>query len=287
MAARRTQTVRQLRLGAELRRLREHRGLTGDDVATTLAWSTAKISRIETAKSSAQLGDVRKLLALYEINGDRQGELLALASDALRRGWWMDYTDLPSNHAEFIAMEDEADSQLQWETSVIPGLLQSERYARTIIEYWNSIATVPPGAIERIVKVRLLRQRVLARQNPMALSVVLDESVLLRKYGDRSIMREQMDQILKFTEQDNVELRVLRLGGPHSLVAESFTLLAFSQVHDIAFPDIVHTEGLMANRFEDEQDTYQYRLAHQSFVADALGVEESRDLIVKVAREVW
>lgn len=289
MAAPRTQTVRQRRLGAELRRLREQSNLTGDDVAAELAWSAAKVSRIETAKSSAALGDVSKLLALYGINGTRYGELMALAEDARRLGWWKDFNDLnpDSDYAEFIGMEDEADTALQWETATIPGLLQSEAYARAIIEGWNTISMPPPSEIDNIIKVRIRRQMVLTRPNPLTLQIVLDESALLRRYGTAEIMRAQMLQLLEYTELDNVQLRVLPLNGPHPIVAEPFILLQFAQVHDVTFPDIVHTEGLMASHVDNELYTHRFRLAYETLVSHALTVQQSRKLIFSAARDVW
>ncbi|GAB3657340.1 helix-turn-helix transcriptional regulator [Actinocorallia lasiicapitis] len=287
MAAPRTQTIRQRRLGTELRKLREDSGLTGETVAARFSWSTAKVSRLETAKTSATVADVDLLLQLYEVGGGRRRELLALAHDARERGWWMDLPGVDPEYSEFIAMEDEADAQLLWETAVIPGLLQTENYAKAIIGFWNALTSKPPAELQRLVDIRMRRQHVLIRPVPQRLTCVLDESVLLRRHATPAIMREQLLHLVKLSQEPTIDLRVLRLNGPQPLVAEPFMLLEFRDVHDVTFPDIVHTEGLTANHRENERDVHKYRRAFEQLSAAALSVEGSRLLIERIARETW
>ncbi|ACY99797.1 MULTISPECIES: helix-turn-helix domain-containing protein [Thermomonospora] len=288
MATSRTPTVRQRRLGAELRRLREERNLTGDGVAETLGWSPSKVSRIENARIGARVSDVRLMLELYQVDPAHQREVLALAEEAGQRGWWAQYPDLPPEYAAFIALEDEADAALQCESQVIPGLLQTEEYARHVIQGWNAIATLPPQALERRVEVRMRRQRLLTRPNPLRLSVVLDESVLLRRVGDRSTMYAQLNRLLELAALPNVDLRVLPLDGPHQpIVGESFILLEFSPAYDVTFPDVVHTESLTATQSQHESVTHSYRLAWDSLAHQTLGSEESLERIFQIARERW
>ncbi|MGP4024721.1 helix-turn-helix domain-containing protein [Actinomadura sp. 3N407] len=286
MSTSRGPSVRQRRLAAELRRLRERKGLTGDEVADRLTWSTAKVSRIENARTGAKISDVRRLLDLYEIDDARREDLISLAHDAAQRGWWEEYRDLPSELADFIALESEATAVREWGSTVFPGLLQTESYARHVIGGWSDLATLPPQELERRLDVRMRRRELLQRAHPLELSVVLDEAVLKRRIGDQKVMREQLEHLCRMTELPHVTVQILPLGVAHSVLAESFILLEFSPVHDIVFPDIVHTESLTISHFADETVTYMYRLAYTSLAAQALDATESRRRITE-ARDAW
>ncbi|WP_131743287.1 helix-turn-helix domain-containing protein [Actinomadura roseirufa] len=286
MSTSRGPSVRQRRLAAELRRLRERKALTGDEVAERLTWSTAKVSRIENARTGAKISDVHRLLDLYEIDGTRRDDLISLAHDAAERGWWEDYRDLPSPLADFIALESEATAVREWGSTVFPGLLQTESYARHVIGGWSALATLPPQELERRVEVRMRRRELLRRARPLELSVVLDEAVLQRRIGDREVMREQLDHLCRMTELPNVSVQILPLDIAHSVLAETFILLEFSSVHDITFPDIVHTESLTISHFADEAVTYMYRLAYSNLAGQALDAVGSRRRII-AARDAW
>ncbi|WP_242903009.1 helix-turn-helix domain-containing protein [Actinomadura terrae] len=286
MSTSRGPSVRQRRLAAELRRLRERRSLTGDEVAERLTWSTAKVSRIENARTGAKISDVHRLLDLYEIDGSRRDDLISLAHAAAERDWWEDYRDLPSPLADFIALEAEATAVREWGSTVFPGLLQTESYARHVIGGWSALATLPPQELERRVEVRMRRQELLRRDRPLELAVVMDEAVLCRRIGDRKVMREQLDHLLRMSELPNVTVQILPLDIAHSVLAETFILLEFSPVHDITFPDIVHTESLTISHFADETVTYMYRLAYMNLAGQAWDAAESRRRIIE-ARDAW
>jgi transcriptional regulator with XRE-family HTH domain len=279
-------SVKQRRLAAELRRMRELLGLTGDEVADRLNWSTAKVSRLENARTGTKIADVRLLLDLYEVDGARREEIVALAQDAAERGWWEDYRDVPTSYLDFIAMESEATAVREWASMVIPGLLQTESYARRVIEGWNAIATLTPKELQRRVEVRMRRQEVLSAPGGLSFSAVMDEAVLYRRVGGRDIMRAQLGHLYRMTEQPNVELRVLPLDTGHDVLTESFILLEFPQAYDTAFPDIVHTESLTISHFVDEAVTYMYRLAYDALAAQALSHAESRQRILH-ASDRW
>lgn len=279
-------TVRQRRLAAELRRLREQKGFTGDDVAVQLAWSTAKVSRIENARTGAKIRDVRLLLDLYRIEEPHRSELLRLAHDAAEKGWWESYRELPGGITALISLEDEANKILQWETYVMPGLLQTEEYARATISGLHLFDTVPPREIDRRIDVRLRRQGILHKEEPVEYSVLLDESVLQRLVGDPAIMRAQLEHLCAISELPHVDLRVMRLNVAHPIMEASFQLLEYSPVHDIVFPDIVHTESLTVSQFTDEKITHMYRLAFEGMAALALSCAESREFIADT-RAIW
>jgi transcriptional regulator with XRE-family HTH domain len=280
-------TVRQQRLAAELRRLREQAGYTGDEAAQEMGWSPAKISRLETAKSRTQPVDVRRLLAFYRINGERHTALMTLADEARKRGWWEEYSDLPGDYSTYIGLEDEADSAAHSDTLVVPGLLQTEDYALEIVKGWNAIATITPQEIERRVDVRMRRQQVLFRPDPLTMSIILDESVLARRHGSPATMRKQLERLLEFTDLPTISLQILPLAALHTIVADSFIILAFSPIHDVVFPDVVHVEGIIASHKQDESATHMYRLAHEHLAAQALDLQASRDLVLRTIRELW
>jgi transcriptional regulator with XRE-family HTH domain len=276
-------SVRQRRLAAELRRMREQMDLTGDDVADRLNWSTAKVSRLENARTGAKIADVRLLMDLYEVDGPRREEIIALAHDAAERGWWEEYRDLIGGYPDYIAMEAEASLIRQWETHTIPGLLQTEGYAREVVSGWNTIAPTPPREIDRRVEVRVRRQDILRRlPEPAQLWIVMDESALWRMVGDKTVMLHQMRHLMTIMQLPNVRLQVFPMNAAHPLMEGSFTLLEFAASHDVTFPDIVHTESLAVSHFEDEVTTHLYRLAHDTLAKAALGPADSRSFIAEI-----
>lgn len=290
MAASASPTVRRRRLAAELRRLRGSR--TGGEVAKALAWSPAKISRYELGQTNFPTDEVEKLLDFYGVVEPRRGQLLTLAAEASRRGWWEEYSDvLAPEFMEFIGLEAEADTMAHWQVGVIPGLLQTEEYARQLNEGYHSVIPTPPGVLERLVQVRMIRQQLLTSEPPLRLAVVLDESVLLRKIGAERLMRAQLEHLSRVAELPSVDLRVLPLNRETSLVADSFAILSFgSRPTDIAgkLADVVSTEGVTSELYvEGESDTYLYRLVFQGLVNASLSPADSQDLIRHTVDQRW
>jgi transcriptional regulator with XRE-family HTH domain len=282
-------TVRRRRLGAELRRLRERAGLTGDDVAKRVKWSASKVSRIENAQSAPRASDIRKLLALYDIEGRDAEELLALAEEAARKGWWETYSPtLPPEYSALIGMEAEAQSALSWAAQIVPGLFQTDDYALEVTNgYLERIAPVPPSETRRRVEVRLARQQVLTRDNPLRLSAVLDESVLYRRFGDRDVMKSQMKKLLELSERDNISLRILQLDGRHPIGTGAFVLLRFGDVHHVTHQDVVYIENLTGGRYvEEEEEVYRYQRSFDRLSELALDEVKSREILM-IARDKW
>jgi transcriptional regulator with XRE-family HTH domain len=275
-------------LGAALRQLRDSKGLSSEEVAEQLGWSASKISRIETARIGVRVSDVRLLLELYGVEEHQRGELLALAHDAGKRGWWENYPGLRPDYAAFIAFEDEADGVLQYETGVVPGLMQTEEYARHVILGTNAFAVNAPRAIDRLVEVRVRRQRMLYPPRNTRLSVVLDESVLLRRVGDDKVMARQLLHMIEMMQLPNVILQVLPLNGKHfPVLGASFTLLEFSSSYDVLFPDMVNIESVTAMQSQDEKVTHEYRLAYENLVEQTVDPVQSEALIRQLATDRW
>jgi transcriptional regulator with XRE-family HTH domain len=282
-------TVRRRRLAAELRGIRESTGKSGDAVAAALKWSPSKISRYELARTGLKPQEVERLLDYYRVSGARRDLLLALAEDAARKGWWEEFADsISADYQQFIGLEHEASSIFIWHVEAVPGLLQTEDYARHIIGSYSRVEPIAPGAVERLVRIRMRRQQVLARDPAVQLSVVLDESVLKRRVGDASVMYEQLQRLAREAARPDVLLQVLPLDAQHSILGESFVIFRFGPDNDAMLQDVVSAEHLRnAFSVEGERDTYLHRIAFQMLADGALSPEMSRQLILDTAEEHW
>ena len=281
-------TVRRRRLAAELRALREIKGRSGESVAHALRWSPSKISRYERAKTGLRPREVERLLDYYGVTGTHRLMLLALAQDAAQKGWWEEHSDtLPEDYQQFIGLEHEATSVAIWHVDVIAGLLQSEGYARHIIDSYDRVEPIAPSQVSRLVRVRLRRQQVLDRAG-LTLSVVLDESVLLRRIGSDLVMYEQLQRLARECERPNLALQILPLDGPHTVIGESFVLFGFAVEGDAVLQDVVATEQMRSGFIiEGERETHLHRVAFRTLTEAALSPAESRQLILETAESRW
>ena len=287
-------TVRRRRLAAELRGIRESKGKSGDVVAAALKWSPSKISRYERARTGLRPRDVERLLDYYQITGQRRELLLTLAEDAAQKGWWEEYADsLSEDYQQFIGLEHEAMSIALWHVDVVPGLLQTEAYARHIISSYSKVEPVAPGMIGRMVRVRMQRQQVLDRDG-LQLTVVLDESVLQRRIGDDSVMHEQLQRLAREADRSNMTVRILPLDAQHTVFGESFTIFGFGygagsgDGGDPMLQDVVSTEQLRSGfTLEGERETYLHRIAFQMLAEASLDPAASAELIRQTAQAQW
>jgi transcriptional regulator with XRE-family HTH domain len=288
MVAPASPTVRRRRLAAELRGIRESKGKSGDAVATALKWSPSKISRYERARTGLRPREVERLLDYYQITGPRRALLLELAEDAAQKGWWEEFGDsLSEDYQQFIGLEHEATSIAIWHVDVVPGLLQTEAYARHIISSYSRIEPVAPGMIGRMVRVRMRRQQVLNREE-LQLSVVLDESVLKRRIGGEAVMYEQLQRLGREAERHDLTLQVLPLDAQHTVFGESFVIFGFGVDSDAMLQDVVSTEHLRSGfSLEGERETYLHRIAFQMLADASLDPVASRALILETAESYW
>jgi transcriptional regulator with XRE-family HTH domain len=282
-------TIRRRRLAAELRRLRERAGYTGDQAADRLGWSASKLSRIETDKIGIKEADVRRLLDLYAVSEPHRDELLALARESKQTARISTLSGrLPGQHAEILNVEAEAESIWSWEPQIVSGLLQTEGYARAVMAGWHSMFTAPPSEIERRVEARLLRQQVLQRDPPPQVSIVMDESVMHRQLGTASVMRMQLERIIEVSRMPNVRVQILPLKGIHLVVVGAFTYIKYPQLHEAPLNDIVTYEYFSSTGQLDSQDeTYEYSVAFKALEENSLTPDQSRNVLARVAREVW
>jgi transcriptional regulator with XRE-family HTH domain len=270
-------------LASELRRLRERTQLTLEEVAEQLDWSATKLSRIETCRVGVALKDVGRLLDFYAIDASKREELIDLARDSRKKGWWQAYDDLPTEYATYIGLEAETSSMRSFAATIIPGLLQTEDYARAVIR--AALVMSPPGEIERRVEVRMARQALLIRDDPLGLWAVLDEATIRRAVGDAAIMRSQLGRLLEATDMPNVTVQVLPFAvGAHTATGGAFHILEFPGQNDM---DVVFVENLAGNLYvERETDVYRYTVAFDHLRAKALDPDDSRRFIAKVVAQL-
>jgi transcriptional regulator with XRE-family HTH domain len=278
-------SVRGRQLARELRRLREAAGLTGEAAAVSLGWSSAKVSRIETARTPVAASDLPPLLALYGATGAEAERLEWMAQTARERGWWRIYADdLPSEYTTYIGLEAEASSVTYYLATVLPGLLQTEDYARAVLQ---SIILLPPGEVERRVQVRRTRQRRLDETDGTSLNLlaVLDESVLRRRVGGLEVMRDQLGHLVDLAGHPNIAIQVLPYSaGAHAATSGPFTILTVPHYRDT---EIVYVELMGGGLFiEDEQEVYRYTLVIDDLRAAALDTAESIAFINKIITEL-
>ena len=191
---------------------------------------------------------------------------------------------------ELIGLEAEAASELAWQVAAVPGLLQTEEYARAIHAAHQQVVLEPPGVFERRVAARMIRQQVLTTRNPpLELSAVIDEAVLLRKVGSREVMFEQLRHLAEMAELPNVELRVLPLQSETSLRADSFVVFGFSRSMRRASSATSSAPKVSTDTFTSKERPIHMRSASffDAFVAASLSPEASRELILETAQQHW
>jgi transcriptional regulator with XRE-family HTH domain len=277
-------TVRRRLLGAELRRLREGAGFSLDDAARILECDRSKISRIETGHRGVRPKELRELLAEYGVEEKRRYALADLARHTGKRGWWQDYGDvIATPFRDFISMEASAESAWTHDTHMVPGLLQTEDYARAVVA-----ATLPGESArqrDRLVAVHMARQQLLTRaDNPLRYSAIVSEAVLRHLVGGPRVLKAQLEWLLKAgAAVPNLTVRVLPFAaGTPAAPAETFVLLRFPEPTELG---VVYLPGLTGGLFLEEPDHVErHVLAHEHLRAAALSVQESADLIEEAAR---
>ena len=284
MPASKPPSARGRQLAAELRRLREAALLTGDEVATRLTWSASKVSRIETGRSAVSAGDLRLLLDLYAASSSQRDRLVELGRTAGQRGWWDAFGDiLGSGYSTFLALEEDAESERFYAQMIVPGILQTERYAGEIMR--TGLLAAPPGEIARRVQARMTRQKLLTRNDPLELSVILDEGALRRRVGGADVMTGQLSHLIAMAELPNVTLQVLPFAdGAHMAMAGSFVVLRFPGP---VASYLVYLEQLTSQLvIENEAEAYHYALSFDRMRGTSLEPEDSISFIAQIAREM-
>ncbi|MCX4676484.1 helix-turn-helix domain-containing protein [Streptomyces sp. NBC_01433] len=274
-------TVRRRRLGQELRRLRELKGMTAEEVAERLLVSQSKISRLENGRRSISQRDVRDLCGVYEVEDHRiVDSLMQMAKDSRQQGWWHAFGDIP--YSVYIGLETDAESLRVYEPQVVPGLLQTRAYAEALIN--GALPETPPTDIEKRVNVRARRQdRVNAPEQPLRLWAVIDESALMRAVGGKQVMREQLEHLIEQSQLPHVTVQVLPFDmGAHPGINGQYAILEFP---DAADSSVVYIEGVTSDLYlEKANDVQRYSVMYEHLRAQSLNVEQTRQFISEIAK---
>jgi transcriptional regulator with XRE-family HTH domain len=226
-------TPRSRRLGRELRRLRDGAGLTLADAGKKIGSSGARIGRIETGEIKPRAGDVLELLRAYDIplDGDHAMELTTLARELREPGWWRRLDTLSNRYLTYIAYETEATQLRNWEPVLIPGLLQTEKYARAVASVGRETEA---EAIDQRVQARLTRQEVLTRKrSPLRFHAIISEAALMVEVGNRDVLLDQLKRIIEMSARPNITVQVLRFAaGAHLADRGGFAVLTFDKQGD-------------------------------------------------------
>ncbi len=281
-------TVRRRRLGAKLRALRAE--LTLEEVAERSEglFVYSKLSRSETAKSPAKAKDIDALLDLYvtlgrDVSEELRAALLTLTKEGAQRGWWHSYRGvLTPVYEDLISLEAEAESVSSWQLGVIPGLLQTGEYARELMRAM-AMSEAIEARVDALVEVRLARQAVLTREDPLSLWAIVSEQALRSTSEDDEVMHGQLGRLLSMGKRPNVNVQVLPANAPlHVGQLGSFTILGFGPHTDL---DVVHTEGLTSALYVEEREQITaHRDAWQRLTSAALSVEATAELITEIRK---
>ena len=274
----RSPTLRRRELGARLRELRLARGLTVEQVSERLLCSPSKVSRMETGQRGATLRDVRDLCQIYGLTDGSQVEyLMGLVREAKQQAWWQSY-DL-DNYATYVGLEQAATTLCYYQSTIVPGLLQTVGYARAMHE-GSMPAEFTAERADELIEVRMRRQQVLTRDPPLQLRVVLDEAVLHRVVGGPNVMTAQLRHFDAIAKRPNVTLQVIPFSvGAHPAMENMFNIIEFG---DVA-PSVVYVEGLMGWLFlERENDVRRYAQIFKYLCELALNPKDTIELMSEV-----
>ncbi|MCP2341222.1 helix-turn-helix domain-containing protein [Actinomadura rupiterrae] len=277
------QGYRRRRIGTALRKFREERGLTQERAAHLVERSPATLSAYENGHRAIRPRDLRQILDHYGIaDGRLRRQLLELAADGRRGGWWRDYRGAEGEFiVDFASLEADSSRIWSFEPQVVPGLLQTREYTQAIFDVYSGLGATPPDP--RAVEFRMQRQRILQRPSTRVFWVV-HEAALRLTGGPPEIMRAQCQKILRVTEAENLELRVLPFtAGLHPGLEGAFSIL---DVGDDEPMQVVALHSATSNWFVDDQEKIEfYEKIHVDLAGRALSKVDSRALIQQVASE--
>jgi len=278
-------TVLRILLGAQLRRLREGQRISVEDAGKSIRASHSKISRLETGRVGFKDRDIADLLTLYGVTDEEDREALrALARQANAPGWWHDYSDvLPSWFEAYVGLEEVATQIRAYEVQFVPGLLQTEEYARAVTILGHDAASA--REIDRRVRLRMARQAVLDRPDPPNVWAVIDEAVLRRPAGGASAMEGQLKHLADLALRPNVTIQIIpfRVGG-HSAAGGPFSILRFAEPD---LPDVVYLEQLTSALYLDKPEAVDsYLRVMERVCMEAATPAASVEIIAGILEEV-
>jgi transcriptional regulator with XRE-family HTH domain len=281
-------TVPRRQLGRYLRDLRNRQRITVKAAAEEMEWSETKIWRVETGQTSLRSHDVALMCSLYAAPQDITEALMGLAKETKARGWWHAYGDvIPENFDLYLGLEEAASSLSWYEAELVPGLLQTDGYARAVIS--ADKPDTDPAEIDRRVQLRIERQALIRRKAaPLALRVVLNESIIRRPVGGREVMAEQLDALAVAADLPNVKLRVVPFtaGLHYGVMSGPFVLLRFPANGDgrDSEPPTIYVDGFTGDLYLDKPaEVEHYSDAFETIWAAAASEASSTRLIQQAA----
>jgi transcriptional regulator with XRE-family HTH domain len=277
-------TALRIALGGHLRRLREASGITREAAGDTIRASSSKISRLELGRVSSKERDVADLITLYGVTDVEEREiLLTLARQANAPGWWREYGDvLPNWFETYLGLEQAASVIRAYEPQLVPGLLQTEDYARAIMLLRH--LHMSHSEIERRVALRMARQTFLSQPAAPDLWVALDEAALRRPLGDQKVQQAQLLHLIEMAQRPNITLQIVPFDvGAHAAAGGPFTILRFSEPD---LPDIVYLEHLTNALYLDKKrDIVEYLAIMDNLCIQAKSPTDTLSLLRKVINE--
>ena len=273
-------TLRQRQLARALRRLREEAGLSLEEAAPRLDWSTSKLGRIETAQQGVDVHGVRSMLDLYNVGGAQWTEIIDLTREAKQKGWWHAWG---LSNAGFLGLETDAAVVYDYQLGYVPGLLQTAAYIRAVFR-----GSPPPRSeveIDRIVQVRLFRQRRLTEDPPLELVAIVDETVLRRPIGGAEVMRDQLRHLVSQAALPSVCFQVLPVSvGVHQGMNGSFTVLGFAEPDE---PAVAYMENAVsATHVHKEAEVREYKLVFDRLRSEALSPCDSAAFVERLVGDL-
>jgi transcriptional regulator with XRE-family HTH domain len=277
-------TARRIVLGNALRRLREQTGISRGEAGYQIRASDSKITRLELGRVAFKERDVADLLTMYGITDTGEREtFLDMVRQANQPGWWRRYSDvMPNWFQDFVGLEESAARIHSYELQFVPGLLQTEAYARAIAT--RGRPDFAPADVERRINLRMQRQRILTGVSPTTLWVVIDEFVLRRPIGGRRVLLSQIDHLLETARQPNITIQIVPKQLSGYAAEGSFTILRFAEPE---LPDVAYIEHLGGALYLDSLgDLELYGRALDRLAVDAETPDRSRQLMEKIRSEV-
>jgi hypothetical protein len=277
-------SVRRLILGNQLRRLRERSGISCAEAGYSIRGSASKISRMETGRISFKDRDVEDLLTLYGLSDPiERAQLLSLVAQTKQTGWWHRFNEqMPKWFEDYVGLEEAASRIQSWELQFVPGLIQTEDYARLVIAHGHPRASAEE--IDSMVDLRMRRQRIIGGTHPPRLWMVIDESVLHRTLGSAAMLKRQIDKLLELTDLSHVSLQVIPYAKSGYVAEGAFSILRFAEEE---LPDIAYIEHLTGALYLERQDELEvYGRAFDRLVVDAETPRGSRQFLEKVRADL-
>jgi len=271
------------RLRTEILAARQKRGLTQQQVAKAMDWSLSKMNRIEKAKSSISVNDLKVLLPYYGITDEEHtDELVELARAARKPGWWRHYSDVaPPELLELIDYESAASAVAQFETMYVPGILQTDEYASAILHVLYDDKSAPKR-VAALVELRTKRRDLLTSDNAPHFSFVLDESVIRRLMGSPAVTSRQLEHLVNTAKLSNVTIQIVPFtAGLHPGMEGPFEVVQFDDTPD---ENIAFIEGQGDTLITDDpRETEDFLKVFQRITEKSLAPSDSVGLILEAA----